>query len=351
MASIVFRPTKKGIKRYAVKIRIKGVMRCKTFGGINEAKKWAKATESLLKSKFDLVTINENKYTLGDLIDYYIEHYLPRKPKSYKDYLRQLTWWKKQLGKYLLADITKSMIIQCRDSLIGSISRNNKKILPSSANRFHASLSHVFTVATKELEWIEKNPFLNIRKLKEPKGRVRYLSDIERETLLHECRVSKNPLIFTIVVVALSTGARRSEILNLKWKDVDFERQRAILHDTKNGEKRILTLKGYALQLLENLYTKNGDMNRYVFARSDGKLPIEIKRAWENVVIRAKLEDFRFHDLRHSAASYLAMNGATMLEIAEVLGHKTLDMVKRYSHLSESHTSKVIEDMNNKMFN
>ena len=87
-----------------------------------------------------------------------------------------------------------------------------------------------------------------------------------------------------------------------------------------------------------------------MFPRSDGIKPIEIRRAWVNARDKAGIEDFWFHDLRHSAASYLAMNGATLLEIAAILGHKTMQMVKRYSHLSESHTKSIVEKMNKKLF-
>lgn len=77
---------------------------------------------------------------------------------------------------------------------------------------------------------------------------------------------------------------------------------------------------------------------------------MHIRKSWERILLDCKIEDFRFHDLRHSAASYLAMNGASLAEIAEVLGHKTLQMVKRYAHLSEAHTASVVEKMNNKIF-
>jgi integrase len=87
-----------------------------------------------------------------------------------------------------------------------------------------------------------------------------------------------------------------------------------------------------------------------VFPSKNFKDPIDIRTPWETAIKRAKVSDFRFHDLRHSAASYLAMNGASLAEIAEILGHKTLQMVKRYSHLSESHTSKVVAAMNEKLF-
>lgn len=87
-----------------------------------------------------------------------------------------------------------------------------------------------------------------------------------------------------------------------------------------------------------------------VFPGQKPNVPKDIRSAWEHVRTLAKLEDFRFHDLRHSAASYLAMNGATTRDIAEILGHKTLQMVKRYSHLADSHTSEVVAKMNEKVF-
>ena len=89
---------------------------------------------------------------------------------------------------------------------------------------------------------------------------------------------------------------------------------------------------------------------RWLFPRADGQSPIDIRKAWENARDAAGLVDFRFHDLRHSTASYLAMSGASQLEIAEVLGHRTLQMVRRYAHLSESHVKGLVTELNDKLF-
>ena len=154
-------------------------------------------------------------------------------------------------------------------------------------------------------------------------------------------------------MVALSTGARKNEILGLCWKDVDFARQQIILHETKNGERRVIPLRGRAWELITAMHerwTKKDEEERckYIFSSEQKCQPIEIKTAWENALIRAKIQDFRFHDLRHTCASYLAMNQSSIAEIAEVLGHKTLQMVKRYAHLTEAHTHSVVENMNEK---
>ena len=122
------------------------------------------------------------------------------------------------------------------------------------------------------------------------------------------------------------------------------------LHDTKNGERHVLPLAGPALALMHQ-HTKIRRIDTlFVFPRSDGRKPLDLRSAWETALKRADIQDFRFHDLRHSAASYLVMNGASVAEIAEVLGHKTLSMVKRYAHLSEAHTAGVVARMNAAIF-
>jgi integrase len=126
-----------------------------------------------------------------------------------------------------------------------------------------------------------------------------------------------------------------------------------LLDETKNGERRRISLRGLALDLLK----QHGKVRRidsdFVFPgvqTSDTGKPFELRIYWDEAVQKAELKNFRFHDLRHSCASYLAMNGASLLEIAEVLGHKTMQMVKRYSHLADTHTASVVERMNEQIF-
>ncbi len=158
--------------------------------------------------------------------------------------------------------------------------------------------------------------------------------------------------MFTIVTLALSTGMRRGEILRLSWENVDLQNKRVTLVRTKNGERRIVPLVGKAYDSIRGLYLKlEPDKDTLLFpSPHNSNQPVSIRTAWDTAMRKAKLENFRFHDLRHSTASYLAMNGASLLEIADILGHKTLQMVKRYSHLSEDHKADVLERMNKKVF-
>src|SRR5262249_21977397 len=205
-------------------------------------------------------------------------------------------------------------------------------------NRYLAVLSHAFTIAVREWQWCADNPVRKVSKSKEPRGRVRFLSEDERQRLLESCQVSRNSSLYTLVVLALSTGARRGELLSLHWSDVDLKRGMLTFCKTKNGETRAVPLTGYALDVLAHHTKIRRHNTTLVFPDRTGRRPVGIREAFEYAVKRAEIANFKFHDLRHTFASYLAMNGATLAEIAEVLGHKTLAMVKRYAHLSEAHT-------------
>jgi integrase len=189
-----------------------------------------------------------------------------------------------------------------------------------------------------------------ISKPKEARGRVRFLADDERERLLAACQTSRNKHLYAIVVLALATGARMGELLDLRWSDVDVKRGTLTFHQTKNGERRAVPLTGYALEVLTQHAKRRCPDTSLVFPDSTGTRPVGMREAFEWAVKRAKITNFRFHDCRHIAASYLAMNGASLAEIAEVLGHKTLAMVKRYAHLSEAHAAGVVARLNAAIF-
>ena len=125
----------------------------------------------------------------------------------------------------------------------------------------------------------------------------------------------------------------------------------ARLDRTKNGDRRALALTYAALAEIKRLHADaEPHPLAFVFPKPDGSGPLDIRKHWQAAIAQAGIDDFRFHDLRHSAASYLAMNGATLAEIAEVLGHKTLQMVKRYAHMSDQHVAGVVERMNRAIF-
>jgi integrase len=311
---------------------------------LSEAKKWVQTTEAAILEGRYFPSAEAKRHTLADLIDRYITDVLPQKrPSTIPHQTRQLHWWKAQIGHSLLADITPLLIAGHRDRLLRD--RAN-----STVNRYLAVLSHAFTMAVKEWQWCDDNPVRKISKPKEPRGKVRFLSNEERRRLLEACKANSNPYLYTVVVLALSTGARRGELLTLHWPDVDFQRRVLTFRETKNGETRAVPVTGYALDIL----TQHAKIRRsnidLVFPNATGRKPLAIRNAFENALERADILNFRFHDLRHTFASYLAMQGASLLDIATILGHKTLQMVQRYAHLSEAHTAGVVARMNKAIF-
>lgn len=374
MATITLRTSADGTKSYKVEIRLKGTPAQRaTFSRLTDARKWASATESAIREGRHFATAESKRHTLGDLIDRYAREILPsKKPTTQGPQKGQLAWWKSELGDCTLADVTPARIAEARDKLarepIKPPQRNEPKPYrrdfkdgrqrtlpereprhrsPAIINRYLAVLSHAFTVAMKEWGWVESNPLLKVTKMKEPRGRIRFLSDDERDRLLAACKASESPDLYTAVIIALSTGARAQEVLGLRWGKVDLNRKVATLHETKNGEVRVLSLAGQALDLLrERAKVRRLDTDLVFPGRRKPDKPVDLRTPFETALKTAGITDFHWHDLRHTTASYLAMNGASLAEIAEVLGHKTLSMVKRYSHLSEAHTASVVERMN-----
>lgn len=362
MATISERKSKDGTIRYRAIIRLKGQpAQSATFQRLRDAKIWVTQTEAAIREGRYFKGQEAHRKTLADLIDQYMRLEMPkRQPAEQQKIKNALGWWRREIGDLLLQDLSPSTLAQARDKLLNSPSERNKNAKnrtesktksPATVTRYMALLSQAFTVAVQEWEWLDQNPMRKVKKPSLPQPRARFLSDAERARLLEACKESPCHLLYPVVVVALSTGARYSEVMHLTWDQVDLNRGVARLEKTKNNERRILPLTHHALSVMQDLHELEGrPINGLVFPRDDGLAPMEIRKQWKNALAAADIQNFRFHDLRHSAASYLAMNGASLAEIAEVLGHKTLQMVKRYAHLSDKHIISVVERMNKEIF-
>lgn len=344
MATIRERQTKNG-KRYQAIVRLKGhPPERATFSRKTDARRWAESTESAIREKRYFKQSKARKHTLSQVLDRYEKEILPRfSDESRKPHIE---FWRKRLGAYTLADLESDVINDEKLRLVNEPTHQSDTRSPSTVNRYLATLSHALSVARKEWQWMDHNPFKGVSKFSEPRERIRFLSDEERAALLDSCKASRSPYLYPIVLLALSTGMRQGEITGLRWKDIDLVRGAATIKNTKNSESRFVPLVGTALAELKRLSKIRRIETSLVFAGKNGESPVNIREAWASALERAGIEDFRFHDLRHTAASYLAMNGASASEIAAVLGHKTLAMVKRYAHVSNEHTSSIVASMN-----
>jgi integrase len=227
------------------------------------------------------------------------------------------------------------------------IQKRSEEVEPATINQETKRLRHMLN---KAIEWgyLKENPCKGIKNMKEPSGRIRYLSRDEIDKLLKACDVSslaENPnnkgrtfskiitaYLKPIVQIAIHSGMRRGEIMNLRWKDIDFKERRIILEKTKNNERRAIPMNDTLYQVLQSLPVHLHAEK--VFPDINGNMvTVTFKRACK----RAGIEDFRFHDLRHSFASYLTMGGENLRTVQTLLGHKDLRMTMRYSHLSPEH--------------
>lgn len=218
----------------------------------------------------------------------------------------------------------------------------------STNNRSVATLKHMFTKAV-DWELVDGDILRRVRKAKllpENNRRLRYLSFDECRALVDACAPHLKP----IVITALNTGMRKEEILSLRWdKHIDLNHGFILLDITKNGERRELPINKTLCETLKEL--KSNKISSYVFADKTGRRYKEVHKSFKTALGKAGICDFKFHDLRHTFASQLIMNGIDITTVKELLGHKTLTMTMRYAHLAPSHKVNALDRLDLKMNN
>jgi len=299
----------------------------KSFRSKLAAELWAARTEAAAKGG---TLASSRGMALSNLIDEAL-------PRLSNPTMAVFTYWREQLGDVRLDKLTPEMIALHRDRLLGERCsgyrhKTSKPRAPATVRNYLIELGRLFALAVKELRVMESNPCVRVKKPKASSGVVRFLSDDERAALLAASKESDSPDLYAFVLFALTTGARKGEIASLEWAQVDLKRRWAIFPRTKNGDSRGVPLTAAVCALLD---ARKRDGER-VF-------PVDITRAWHTAIARAKIEDFRFHDLRHSCGSALVQNGANLAEVATLLGHKGLAMTLRYSHISNAGTSRLVD--------
>jgi len=337
---------------YRVQVRVKGwPAQSNTFPNRADAVKWGRSTEAAIHEGRHFPTARASRMQFVEAVNRYRETVLADvKARSRHTREQHLNYFAEAFAGLTLAQVTPDRVAEARDKLASTkFGRGKTKKSRSGAtvNRYLATLSHLFSVAQREWRLVDRNPVREISRKKENKGRVRYLSDEEREALLEACGTSEWPPLNALVTLAISTGARRGELLGLTWDRVDLKKGRATVLDTKIGEPRVLPLVGKSLDALRALKLQGSAHSPFVFPHPNGRPePLYwFDSYWLEALKVAGIDEFRFHDLRHTCASYLAQRGASTLEIADVLGHKSLAMVRRYSHLAVDHKASLMERM------
>lgn len=348
MASITLRKGKRS-QSYQVKIRIEGHAITKSFKRKRDASDFAIQTESEIRlGKYFSGKTAKNK-TVANMLDRYmanvLENHYGKHQHSHVKFM--LTYWKEHIGAVSLSHVTPALISEYRDRLASEPSIRKQKLKPATVNHYLLALSHVFKIAAQDWGWIENNPVSVVNKMRVSNARTRFLTEKERDRLLRITKEHPNKYLYPFILIALTTGARKSEILYLQWQHVDFKKSLFRFVDTKNGESRSVVIVPQVAEILRDLRPTRYGGQDYVFRSKYRNIPTDFHKDWKKAFRDARLNNFRFHDLRHTVASYLAMNGATLIELSQILGHKTMQMVKRYAHLTENHTNEIVSKMTN----
>jgi integrase len=372
VATIRKRKNKAGVFVYDVQVRTEGYKPVNKGGWstLREAKRWAAQTETEIREGryFNKAA---TKHTVAEAIDEFVESVSGSNQSKYlRERCKNLKYWHKVIGHYLLEDIDAHTIEKFQKELSATVSARTKRALSSSTVLLYiVSLSLVFNYICRvhdKIKWITYNPLKNVIKPKAAEGRTRYLKstqegDNELQRLIAATKevvefrkrnktLKKSPgslYLYYILQLALHTGMRSGEIKNLKWDNVYLNQNILRLYKTKNGKNYTVILTDQAVDLLREHFNARRLDTEYVFPSRDGKSPVDWRRPFEEAVLFANIPDFNFHDLRHTFASYLTMGGESSAGVQAALRHESRQATERYQHLSPQYTRAGVQAMAN----
>lgn len=280
------------------------------------------------------------------------------KMKTAQDKKEIIEDFKKHFGEMKLSRIStfhlKEYIVNLKNKA------NGKELSPARRNRYRSELHRMFEMAIK-WKLATKNPVSLTERERENNKRDRFLSpeELQRLLSLHESKKLRNGQTIQImplylkrhIIVAINTLMRQGEQFSLKWDQVDLKTGYITLKDTKNGETRKVPMNSEVIKIIRELKSEQfSSINRSEYVFGERNNFNAVRWAWNNALKEAGINDFRWHDLRHTGASYLAMSGKSLRTIMQMGGWKSMDMVLRYSHLSESHVRDASEDLGQFVF-
>lgn len=361
MATIRKRVCSDGSITYQVQVRKKGCPpESASFARLTDARKWATSVESAINDGRFFPRKEAARHTLGDAITRYKRDVLYRKAaNTIPTFATRLEWWNIQLGSYSLDQITPALVAECRDKLLregpggeagGRLALRGGGVSPTTARHYLMALSHVFALAVREWGWLKETPMSKVDKPRMNPGRVRYLTNEELTSFLEACRESDCGYLYPAVLLAITTGMRRGEQLGLTWNQVDLERGWIALGETKNKDRRGVPIVNSALDALRSLRKVRRIDTDLLFPSHKGKKPFDLRKPFGRALRQANIQNFHWHDLRHCAASYLAMSGVPMKVIGKLLGHRTSDMTDRYAHLADQVVDDAVKKVMTKLF-
>lgn len=279
------------------------------------------------------VTARRQAMLFEDILTAYLEEYSKVNKRSYKTDRAFAVRLRREFSGKILQEITTQDIERLKGKL-------KEELALATINLHLALLKHVYT---KAIEWgkVDKNPAAPVKFFRANNARTRYLTEEEEARLKAACLVEH----WDKIIVALHTGLRREEQFKLQWTSVNFQTGVLTIPRSKHGEARHIPMNDHVVEVLRNLPSRL--KSAYVFPSRTGKTPLNannfINRVWNPLLAEAKIENFRWHDCRHTFASRLIMAGVDLRTVQELLGHKTIAMTLRYSHLSPTHQKEAVQ--------
>lgn len=277
----------------------------------------------------------ESEKTFNEMMDRYMDEHSKLKKKSWRRDELSLSHLLPFFGVYALTEISAEMISRYKTR------RLKERAKPATLNRELSMMKHAFNLAMKEWDWCKENPCCRVKRERENNERDRVLGYDEEDQLLKVCP----PWLKEIVIFALDTGAREGEILELNRKSFDPFRRVVTMLQSKTGQYKTIPLTSRVFEILKNKIKVRNIHRDLVFPSQQGTriTDTNLGRAFRNALKKAKIEGFRFHDLRHTFASRCAQGGVDLSIVQKYLGHKDPRMVQRYSHHSIESLRKGIE--------
>jgi integrase len=301
----------------------------RSFATLDEAREWKERTTAELKKQGARKSVRADvtKLTLRGLIVEFRKDPETTALRSLDSLETCLAWWEANYAAERVLQLGVLTLREARDRLAPGRA-------PATVNRYLSALRSCWNWGRAAGLIPTDHVWPPRLMLPEPKGRTRHLSDDELAALVKAAK-DDSPVMHAAIVVSLATGIRQSELLRLTWADADLERQTLRVRLSKNDEARAVYLPGAAVAVLRDLKRGPVVSPTHVFLTPQGR-PLQkgaLEYRWWNIRPQARLKDFRWHDLRHSCASFLAASGASLLEIGSVLGHKSPSVTARYAHL------------------
>ena len=272
-----------------------------------------------------------SKVRFFTLVDQYIENYAKVNKRSYKDDIYRGKLLKNYFGNIYLSEFNPYLIEKFK-------SKRKSEVKESTINRAVSLLHGMFN---KAIEWgyTEENPVSKVKMFKENNSILRYLTVDEMHRLIKSAPTER---IRNVIIVALNTGMRKSEIMNLKWEDIDLNDNFIYIRNSKNKEGRQIPMNDTLIELFTNMEKTSKE---HAFLNRKGDQYRDIRKPFQKALDNAGIKNFRFHDLRHTFASHMVMIGAEIITVSKLLGHKSIEMTMRYAHLSPEHKALAVRKL------